>query len=66
MANIKVSVEGQDRKTLIRLIKAERNNAEVKSNSPVTTQAQRRAVEFYEDHLRKLQKRLDPNEYPYK
>lgn len=61
MASVKVEVKDQDRLTLISLVKAERANARIQTNSPVTTQAQKRAVEFYQDHLYKLHKKLDPN-----
>lgn len=62
MPAIKVIVEAQDRKTLLELVKAERRNVRIESKNPVTTAAQRRAVEFYQDHLFKLHKRLDPND----
>lgn len=62
MSAKKIFVEGLDRKTLTTLVKAERRNIEINTNNPVTTGAQRRAVEFYEDHLKKLQKRLNPND----
>lgn len=62
MASIRVFVEGQDRKLLTTLIKAERRNIEITATAPVTTGAQKRAVEFYEEHLLKVQKRLNPND----
>lgn len=67
MPTVKVNIEGEDRQTLIRLVKAERRAAELTGKQVVTTKAQVRAVEFYDAHLLKLQKRLDPNEkYPSK
>lgn len=62
MASVRVEVKDQDRKTLLELVKAERRNVRIDSKNPVTTSAQRRAVEFYQDHLFKLHKRLDPND----
>lgn len=62
MARVKIFVESQDRKLLTTLIKAERRNIEVTTSNPVTTGAQRRAVEFYEEHLKRVQKRLNPND----
>lgn len=59
---LKITVQGQDRKTLTNLIKAERRAIEVKETQKITTTAQRRAVSFYEDHLYKLQKKLNPND----
>lgn len=62
MPHLKIFVEGDDRKLLTTLIKAERRNIEVTTTNPVTTGAQRRAVEYYEEHLKKLQKRLNPKD----
>lgn len=62
MPSVKVEVKDNDRKTLLELVKAERRNVRIDTKQPVTTQAQRRAVEFYQDHLFKLHKRLDPND----
>lgn len=60
MSSLKILVQGIDRKTIITLIKAERRNIEINANNPVATAAQRRAVDFYEEHLLKLQKRINP------
>lgn len=62
MPHLKIFVEGADRKLLTTLIKAERRNIEVTTSSPVTTGAQRRAIEFYEEHLKRVQKRLNPKD----
>lgn len=62
MPHIKIFVEGADRKLLTTLIKAERRNIEITTANPVTSGAQRRAVEFYEEHLKKVQKRLNPKD----
>lgn len=62
MPSLKIFVEGADRKLLTTLIKAERRNIEVSSSNPVTTGAQRRAVDFYEEHLKRAQKRLNPKD----
>jgi len=62
MSSVKVEVKDQDRKTLLNLVKAERQNVSINTQRPVTTNAQKRAVEFYQDHLFKLHKRLDPND----
>lgn len=59
---IKATIQGQDRKTLLTLVKAERRAIEIGAKTPVTTAAQKRAVEFYEEHLSKLQKKLSPND----
>lgn len=61
MSSLKITVQGQDRQTLVNLVKAERRANELKSNHVVTA-AQKRAVEFYEDHLKKVQKKLNPND----
>lgn len=67
MPTVKVNIEGEDRQTLIKLVKAERRASEITAEQKITTTAQRRAIEFYDAHLLKLQKRLDPNEkYPSK
>lgn len=64
---VKVTIQGEDRQTLIRLVKAERRAAEETTKAPVSTKAQQRALQFYDAHLLKLQKRLDPNDkYPSK
>lgn len=60
MASTKVTIQGLDRKTLITLVKAERRSIEVKS-AHVVTPAQVRAIQFYEEHLEKVQTKLDPN-----
>lgn len=62
MPHLKIFVEGDDRKLLTTLIKAERRNIEVTTNNPVTSGAQRRAVDYYEEHLKKVQKRLNPKD----
>jgi hypothetical protein len=62
MADLKVFLESADRKLVTKLIKAERRNIEVSASNPVTTGAQRRAVDFYEQHLKRIQKRLNPND----
>lgn len=62
MPHLKIFVEGADRKLLTSLIKAERRNIEVTTSNPVTSGAQRRAVDFYEEHLKKVQKRLNPKD----
>lgn len=62
MPHLKIFVEGQDRKLLTTLIKAERRNIEITTNNPVTTGAQKRAVQFYEEHLKRVQKRLNPKD----
>lgn len=59
MASLKVLVQGLDRKTLVTLVKAERRNIEVKTGH-VMKPAQVRAVKFYEEHLEKVQKKLNP------
>lgn len=61
MASLKITVQGLDRQTLINLVKAERRAIELKSNHVVTA-AQKRGIEFYEDHLKKVQKKLNPND----
>ncbi len=64
---VKAIIQGEDRQTLIKLVKAERRNAEPDKDAPLLRNAQKRAVQFYDAHLLKLQKRLDPNEkYPSK
>ncbi len=62
MSSLKITIQGLDRKTLLTLVKAERRNIEVTTKAPVTTKAQSRAIDFYEDHLKKLQKKLSPND----
>lgn len=62
MADLKVFLESADRKLVTTLIKAERRNIEITTNNPVTTGAQRRAVDFYEQHLKRIQKRLNPKD----
>jgi hypothetical protein len=59
---LKIVVAGQDRKTLLSLVKAERRNIEIGEKTPVTTAAQTRAISFYEEHLAKIQKKLSPND----
>lgn len=61
MATLKVTVQGLDRQTLVNLVKAERRAIEIKSNHVVTA-AQKRGIEFYEDHLKKVQRKLNPND----
>lgn len=58
MAETIVTIKGKDRQTLLELVKQERRNVNRNTNDFNT--AQKRAVEFYEDHLKKVQKRLDP------
>jgi hypothetical protein len=61
MATLKVTVQGVDRQTLVNLVKAERRATEIKSNHVVTA-SQKRAIEFYEDHLKKVQRKLNPSD----
>lgn len=56
---LKVIIKGKDRQILIALVKQERRNlgkSEVAFNA-----AEKRAVEFYQDHLKKVHRKLDPN-----
>lgn len=66
MSNLKIVVQGEDRKILIELVRDERHQAKITPDHPVRTNAQRRAIEAYESRLYKLHQRLDPNAYVYK
>lgn len=58
MAEVVVNIKGRDRQTLLQLVKQERRS--INKNTVDFNPAQKRAVEFYEDHLKKVQKKLDP------
>lgn len=60
MSNVKISIQAIDRKTLISLVKAERRAITITGEHKVNT-SQKRAIDFYDDHLEKVQKKLQPN-----